>query len=175
MSDNKIIVLNNVMLGGNSLFVPSAFEEGKEPKFSAVLVMGWEDAQYKMLQKEVDSQLEALFDGSVPKNAGSCIIDGDDRTAEYYHGKVTVSASNKYRPQILGRRKEVLVADDDVLFAGCNVNALISLWRNPGKKGKGVFANLHGIQFVSSGERKGGGGIDVSKYFQELSDDDLMS
>jgi hypothetical protein len=64
-----------------------------------------------------------------------------------------------------------LTEDDNVVYAGCYVNAIITLWVQNNSYGKRVNAQLDGVQFAKDGEPFGAGGIDADEF--DLLDDDM--
>lgn len=73
--------------------------------------------------------------------------------------------------EAFNRDKTPVVEDDEVLYAGCYVNAIIDLWVQNNGFGKRVNANLYGIQFVKDGEQFGAGAVDVFDDFDDLDGD----
>jgi predicted 2-oxoglutarate/Fe(II)-dependent dioxygenase YbiX len=69
------------------------------------------------------------------------------------------------------------------MYAGCYVNAAISIWIQNNQFGKRVNSNLLALQFVKDGESFGGGGVKVNDVFDDISseqaadaaDDDFLS
>ena len=51
-----------------------------------------------------------------------------------------------------------MAEEDDVLYAGCYVNASISIYAFSNNYGKFVMAQLNGIQFSKAGDSFGGDG-----------------
>jgi hypothetical protein len=50
------------------------------------------------------------------------------------------------------RDRSLITEDDNKLYAGCYVNAIIELWVQDNSYGKRVNANLLGVQFFKDGE-----------------------
>jgi len=61
--------------------------------------------------------------------------------------------------------------DDGTIYAGCYVNAIISLWAQDNTYGKRINAQLEGVQFCNNGEPLGAGGIDVDEFDAFASED----
>ena len=69
--------------------------------------------------------------------------------------------------------KTPLTEDDNVIYGGCYVNAIIELWAQDNNYGKRINANLLGVQFHKDGEPFGGGGVSVkADDFDDVSGDD---
>jgi hypothetical protein len=69
-----------------------------------------------------------------------------------YEGKMTIKASTKKRPLVIDRDKSPITEDDNIVYAGCYVNAIVTLWGQNNQFGKRVNAQLDGVQFVRDGE-----------------------
>ena len=74
---------------------------------------------------------------------------------------------------VINRDKTPITEDDNVVYAGCYVNAIITLWAQNNSYGKRVNAQLDGVQFVRDGEPFGDGGISVDQFdgFDDGDDD----
>ena len=66
-----------------------------------------------------------------------------------------------------------MVEEDGKLFAGCYVNAAISIWIMDNKWGKRVNANLVAIQYVKDGEAFGSGAVKADAIFDDISAESL--
>jgi hypothetical protein len=164
------IKLNNVRLSFPSLFQKAVFE-GKEGKYEATFLIPKEDVKTK---KAIDDAIaKALAEAKVKvPSANYCLKDGDDIFAEKeyegYEGHWAIKAGNSKRPTIINRDKTPLIAEDEVIYAGCYVNAVIDIWIQNNSYGKRVNANLYGVQFNKDGENFGAGPIDVTDDFDDL-------
>jgi hypothetical protein len=78
---------------------------------------------------------------------------------------------------LINRDKSPVVESDEVIYAGCYVNASVDIWIQDNNFGKRVNGNLHGVQFVRAGEPFGAGDVDALEDFEALdaltSDDDI--
>ena len=112
------------------------------------------------------------------KSSAYAVKDGDEENYDGYEGQWYVSANNAKQPKIIGRDKRVLKEADGVVYSGCYVNAIITLWYQPaGVKNDNpvphaVYASLEAVQFVKDGEAFGAPGVDVDEDFDDLTDDD---
>jgi len=160
------IVIKNARLSFPSLFQKSVFE-GKEGKYEATLLI---DKKDEALKKQIDEQIAKLIAESKIKVPSEkyCIKDGDESELEGYEGNWSLKASNAKRPTVIDRDKTPLTADDEKLYAGCYVNAVIDFWVQNNAYGKRINANLYGVQFVKDGEPFGMGPVDVTDDFEDL-------
>ena len=83
--------------------------------------------------------------------------DGDQSDREEEAGYWALSASDDRRPVVVDRNRSPVVAEDDLIYAGCFVNAKVRLWVQDNQYGRRINANLMGVQFVKDGDRLGGG------------------
>lgn len=177
------IHLKNVRLSYPQLFTAKAFEAGKTPLYSAAFLLDPTNAEHKAVLAAVKAELSALVtqafggeklpadrvcvkDGNVPNTAGN-VPDG-------YKDMVVIRASSANRPVVVSKSKQPLVeGDKGTPYAGCRVNAIISLWaqNNPGPKGgKRINANLLAVQFAADGDAFGVAPIDAEEEFELLGD-----
>jgi len=171
---NKRVKLKNVRLSYPSLFKRSSYE-GKEGKYEATFLIQKSDEK---LKQEIDTEIQNILKETkikVPKS-NYCVKDGDekydddpDKNNECKNNWL-LKASNNSRPLILNKDKSNVIEEDEVIYAGCYVNAIVDFWVQNNKYGKRVNANLYGVQFVKDGERFGNGIIDVSSEFDDLED-----
>ena len=162
MSDVKVIKLINARLSYPNLWHKALKQDGSLDKFNATFLL---DSKDKEAIKELQLQIKELqtFHKSKIEDDKICLKIVDD-------GTYKIKASNDFRPRILDANRNPLTEDDNVLYAGCYVHALISLWYQDNKYGKRINCNLIGVMFVKDGERFTG--IDptqVDSWFDELS------
>ncbi len=164
------ITLKNVRLSFPSLFHKAVFD-GKEGKYEATFLLDKSDEKtHKAVEDAIDAAIkEAKI--KVPSDK-RCLKDGDDSEYDGYAGMWSIKASQSSRPTVIDRGKSPLTEDDDVIYAGCYVNAIIDIWIQNNQFGKRANANLFGVQFVKGGEAFGRKVEDVTDEFDELDDDD---
>jgi hypothetical protein len=160
------IQLKNVRLSFPSLFHRSVFD-GQEGKFEATLLIDKADIKTKKALDEAIAAAIAEAKIKVPEDK-RCLKDGDESDYDGYEGNWSLKAANTKRPTIINRDKTPLVEDDEVIYAGCYVNAIIDFWVQNNKYGKRVNANLYGVQFFKDGEPFGMGPVDVTDDFDDL-------
>ena len=161
------IKLSNVRLSFPSIFKRATFQ-GVEGKFEATFLLNKKTQadQIEKLQAAIDKAIaEAKI--KVPEDK-RCLKDGDESDYDGYEGNWSLKAANTKRPTIINRDKTPLVEDDEVIYAGCYVNAIIDFWVQNNKYGKRVNANLYGVQFFKDGEPFGMGPVDVTDDFDDL-------
>jgi hypothetical protein len=112
------------------------------------------------------------------KSSAYAVKDGNEENYDGYEGQWYVSANNAKKPKVIGRDKRPLDEASGVIYSGCYVNAIVTLWYQPaGIKNNNpvphaVYASLEAVQFVRDGEAFGAPGVDVDEDFEDLTDDD---
>lgn len=164
--ENTKIKLDNVRLSFPSLFKREVFE-GKEGKYATTLLISKDD---KATKKTLDAAIASIVANSKLKIAADkiCLKDGDDSGKDGYENSWYIKASSERRPTIIDKDKSPLTEDDDKLYAGCYVNAIIDFWVQDNQFGKKVNANLYGVQFAKDGERFGLAPVDVTNDFEDI-------
>ena len=181
----SIITLKNVRLSFPQIWSAKAFNEGQTPKFSANFLLDKEGNidQIDAIKKAIKQAATVHFNGEIPKGLKTFLNDGEEKAYDGYDGAMYVSTSGKNRPTIIDRDRTPLVEEDGKPYAGCYVNAAISLWIMDNKWGKKINANLVGIQFVKDGSSFGSAAVAAETIFDDISseqaadaaDDDFLS
>lgn len=181
------IMLENVRLSFPSLWTAKAFSEGQKPKYSCNFLLDREkdSEQIKKFKKHIVAKAKDAFGANIPKNLPVCLEDGTEKPYDGYENAMFIRAASNMRPQIIDRDRSALVEEDGRPYAGCYVNAAVSLWAMNNQYGKRISCNLSAIQFVRDGEPFGDGGINTEDHFKDLSaetsadveddDDDFLS
>lgn len=173
--DPNIIHLNNVRLSFPALFEPRAIEEGKEPTYQATFILDNQThgALIDKLEAAIDRVALDEFKRKEPRMK-SCLHDGSESALDGFgDGTMFIRASRKNRPAVVDRELNTLAKDDPgVPYAGCFVNASLRLFAWSHKTGgKGVSAELRGVQFLKDGESFGAGPIIPEKEFSKIDEE----
>lgn len=186
---SKKIMLRNVRLSYEHIFTPSAFDDSQDAKYSATLIIPKDHADLAALKRAMFEAGQETFPadfkpGAWPKGYTCSLKDADKDTDgsgtilaeknEAYKGCYILEANSTRRPMVVGRKKEVIVEEDGIIYSGCYINvSLAAAGYTFGKVKKGVKCYLNGVQFVKDGERFG---ADASADFEALDgdDDDFM-
>ena len=171
MEENVKIVLTDVRLSFPALFETATFKGRDTEKYGATFLIDKEDPQVLTIKKAISKVMKDAR-VTVAQNR-ICLQDGDEKDYDGYAGHMTLKASNLRRPTVLNRDKTPLTADDNVIYAGCYVNASIGLWLMNNQYGKRVNANLLGVQFAGAGQPFSAGDVDAADDFKELPADDI--
>lgn len=165
--------MKTVRLSFPSVFRKAVFS-GAETKFEATFLLDkTEHADtIKQIQAEIAKLLKDELKSKLPADK-ICLKDGDEIEYDGYKGCMSIKASSSKRPVVIGKDKSPLTEDDNVIYAGCYVNAIISLWAQNNQFGKRINASLEAIQFAKDGAPFGDGGSKVSADdFDFVGDDD---
>lgn len=168
----KGIKVTNGRLSFPSLFKKAVFQ-GKEGKYEATVMFPKTDTEGYELVMQAIEKAKTANKVKVP-DSKLFIKDGDDVEYDGCEGMWMIKASNNKRPTVINKDRSPLTEEDEVLYAGCYVNAIIEPWTQNNDYGKRVNANLLGVQFAKDGEALGDGGTKVSEDdFDAIEDDDL--
>jgi hypothetical protein len=179
-------MIKNARLSFPEIWTPKAFNEGQAPKFSCNLLLDKENdkAQIASFKKAIREAALNAFSQQIPAGLAMCLGDGNSKSYDGYENAMFISCASRLRPQIIDRDRTPLVEEDGRPYAGCYVNAAISLWVMDNKYGKRVACNLNALQFSKDGETFGAGGIKVEAVFDDIqseqdadveSEDDFLS
>ena len=156
------IKIKNARLSFPSLFRRAVFG-GEEGKFEGTFLIDKQDAVIKQIEAAIAAMTKDKFNGKALSADKLCLKDGDTIDYDGYAGHMSIKASANKRPLVVGTDRAPLTEDDNKLYAGCYVNAVIELWPQDNQYGKRINANLLGVQFAKDGEPFGDGvvaGID---------------
>lgn len=181
---NLDLNLKNVRISYPHLFEPKTFPGSTSAKFSATFLL--DKVKHKDLVAQIGATIKALAaqafkDKKTPMPDKLCLRDGDLTGRDENVGCWTLTSSESKRPVVVDQSKTPLVAADDVVYAGCYVNAKVRLWAQDNQYGRRINANVLGVQFAGDGERFGGAGRnysademfdDVSGFAEETAGDD---
>lgn len=168
------VKLVNVRLSFPSVFKKAVFND-EETKYEATFLLPKSDTKTKKLIDKVIAELlqQSKVKVSSDKLAIRC---GDEifEEKEYdgYEDHWVIKASSSRRPTVINRDKSPITEEDEIIYGGCYVNAVINFWVQNNKFGKRVNANMLGIQFVKDGEAFGSGDFDATDEFDEIVSDD---
>jgi len=163
------IMLKNVRLSFPSLFERASFN-GIEGKYEATFLISKDGNTKAKIDAAIAEALKLAKVKVDPSNF--CIKDGDNSDYEGYADNWSFKASRDRRPAVIDSDKSPLTKDDNKLYAGCYVNAVVDIWIQNNSYGKRVNSNLLGVQFVKDGSPfgAGGGNEDVTDDFDDLDD-----
>lgn len=163
------IQIKDVRLSYPHLFKPWAQNADQDKKYSARFLLPVEThaAEIKAIQQYLVKMQAEKFKARIPLDK-LFLRDGNATGKPEDEGCWYIAASDSIRPQVVGRKREPLNEEDDIVYAGCFVNALIRPWAQDNKYGKRINANLVAVQFVRDGERFGAARPDVNDHFESF-------
>jgi len=168
------IKIPSARLSFPSLFNMASFGGESTGKYEATFIL--DKKEHAKAISEIEAAIAKLQKDELKGKVASdklCLKDGDEMDRPEYRGKMTIKASTKKRPLVINRDKTPLTDDDNVVYAGCYVNGIITLWAQNNQYGKRINAQLDGVQFVRDGEPFGDGGTSVDEFdaFGDSEDD----
>lgn len=180
------ITLKNVRISFPSLFQKAISNDypNAEPAYVATFIL--DPVEHKESLKEMSVGISQLLENmgtSIDKvrlnnPKGICLRNGNDleNVRPEYVDKYTLKASNKkIRPPVYDKNKSIVLEEDNVIYPGCYVNAIIELFAYD-KVSKGVSACLKGVQFSKEGECLSGATInpeEIKEMFEKLNKGEL--
>lgn len=177
-TETKVIKLNDVRLSYPSLFVATAMKNADgtlgKANFQATFLLDKKKhaGVIKQLEAEIPRVALDKFGKKVPLKH-VCLHDGSEKEDKegYSDDVMFVIAKSETRPPVVDQKRNPLVKDDGKPYAGCYVNATISLfaYSHP-VGGKGVSASLRAVQFLRDGESFGAGPVNAEEEFEEVTD-----
>ena len=170
------IKMQAVRLSFPSLFNTAKFGGEDTGKYEATFVL--DKVEHAEVIAGIKSQIDRLMKEELKSKVPSdklCLKDGDEMGRPEFEGKYTIKASTKKRPLVINRDKSPITESDNVIYAGCYVNAIVSLWAQNNNYGKRINAQLDGVQFCRDGEAFGDGAVSVNEFdaFGSESDEDF--
>jgi hypothetical protein len=150
------VVTPKARLSFPELFEPKAFEN-QAAKYSVQLLFD-KKADLGPLKAVVKKAIADKWGGNVPKGLLLPFKDGNEKELDGYENMIVVSASSKFKPQVVDQKLEPILTADDI-YAGCYVRAAINAygWEYKNAKGqvmkRGVSFSLESVQKLAEGER----------------------
>ena len=165
------IIAKNVRISFPSLFQQAVFGGEATGKYEATFIL--DKAEHaetiKSIKAVITEMQKDVLKGKLAADK-ICLKDGDEQERPEFAGKMTIKTSTKKRPLVIARDKSPIVEDDNIVYAGCYVNAIFSLWPQNNNYGKRINAQLDGVQFNKDGTPFGDGGLSVDAF--DAFDDD---
>lgn len=167
------IKLQNVRLSFPSLFRKATFE-GTETKYEATFMLHKEHHADVIaeIKKQIAAGIKENLKGAKIPSDKIALKDGDESGRDEYDGHYTLKAANGKRPKVINRDKTPLTEDDEVIYSGCYVNAIVDPWYQANAYGKRVNFNLLGVQFFKDGEPFESGSVADDDDFEEFEIED---
>lgn len=182
--ENKMSNTTKLTIKGARLSYAHVFKkhsiQGGDPKYSCQIIIDKDHPQIEKIEAAIAAAAKGKFPKLVNGNKVSAKLktplrDGDDEENEkVYADKYFFNSSNTQPPMTIGRRKEQIVEEDNVIYSGCYANVNITFYAFDTNGNKGVAASLGGVQFVKDGEALGGNPTTIDDFDEEDDFDDEM-
>lgn len=158
------IKIANARLSFPSLFHTADFGGQDTGKYESTFLLNKKD--HAELIERIKTGMKKLMDEAKVKVPSDklCLKDGDETDREEMQGHYSIKASTKRRPLVINRDKSPITEDDNIIYPGCYVNGIITLWVQDNNYGRRINAQLDGVQFVRDGEAFGAEGIGVDAF-----------
>lgn len=173
-TQNQEVLLRNVRLSFPDLFHAVEFKAGdNKPRWNATFLVEPGSDNDKAIWAAINAAAKAEWKDKAPKMIESlktnsnkfCYLSGDTKEYDGYAGmfflashrsaKLKSGAANS-RPAIIDRDKSPLTEEDGKPYAGCYVNAKISIYAQSGEN-PGVRCSFSVVQFAKDGDSFGTG------------------
>jgi hypothetical protein len=165
------LILENVRLSYPHLFKAKSVMNS-DPKFSAAFILD-KTRDAKMIARAQEVIKEVLAEAKKRVDTDKmCLKDGATKEEIYGPDVMFINASNDDRPQVVDRGRHPVTEEDDIIYGGCFVNAVLNVWFQDNQWGRRVNASLEAVQFVRDGERFGRKPLDVNEKLPDLSGED---
>ena len=170
------IMLKGVRIGFPHLFTADEYEGNKAFTAKFFVVPGSENDT--KIKDAILEEYQFFLDEFKMDKKAYCYIDG--KRVEYAgaEGNWVLTGRRKEsdgRPLVIDQRLNPLAEVDGKPYAGCYVNAKLSIYAQDGKN-KGIRCSLQTVQFAKDGDSFGGAKVGTADGFEDLGDtgdDDL--
>ena len=172
------IRLKNVRLAFPSIFEPKAFDEKSKAKYQATFLVPKNSPLVAEIEKVIRAaavakwgpKADAILASIRGNNQKYCFLDGDVKSDyDGFEGNWYVNAKSLQRPFVCDLDKTPLTQEDGKPYGGCYVVAKVEIYAQDTKNGKGIRADLKGVQFYRDGDAFAGGVPATADDFDDLS------
>lgn len=195
MTDLKTdILIKDVRLSFPTLAVPEYYQgkkqrENDKPRWSATALIPANDPQLKTIWKMMEevakakwgAKYSAYWENMKGDSKLLCLQDGKKKAYEGYQGTWALTAhrtNDKARPLVLDSdRSPIYQANGELypgkagrVYGGCYVDMHVNFWAQDNANGKGMRADLLGVQRRRDGDAFSGGMTPDENVFGEITD-----
>jgi len=172
--------LPNVRLSYPALVKPRGFDENakeEDKRYEATFIL--DKRQHAAVIKEIRASANQMlldkYGSNPPKGFKLCLRDGSEKpdTDGYGETVMFMTSNNKNRPVLVDQRVRPIDVDkiNQVMYAGCYVNASVRLWIQDNKFGKRINCEVLALQKYADGEAFGEAPVDPNEEFEAVEDD----
>lgn len=168
--DSVTVRLKNVRLSFPAVFNPTnPFNTENGLRYRATFIMDKEGDLHRNadnVRKAVDLVKVKAFPRLTLTSDKLGLRDGADKPDTDGYGDTVyfINTSCKNRPPVVNRDRSPIAEDDNIIYAGCYVNASIRIWALNDFGQKRICAALRAIQFANEGDAFGES-VDVESEF----------
>lgn len=164
--------IKNARLSFADIFTAKSKFDG-EPKFSALFILDPSDEGNKAVLQEFKAIVKQLqnekIGGKELDISRLPIQDGNDKGYDGWENKIILSAANKKRPIVVGRKRQpVAEGDQDAPYSGCFVNAIVDVWLMDNQYGQRIICSLEAVQFAKDGEAFTSSVVNLEEDFDDI-------
>ena len=167
--NNTRVVTGKVRFSFVNVFEAKAFGEGKEPKYSVMLLIPKSDiGTVNRIKAAIDAAaqkgLSTKFGGRLPAILKTTFKDADkdmDQDGmifadkwDYTAGHYIINVSTKNQPQVVDANLNPIINPTEV-YSGCYGRASINFFAYNNNGNKGISAGLNNLQKLEDGEPLG--------------------
>lgn len=170
--------LNNVRLSFPDIWTAVEYQKGDgRPRFNATFLIEPGSENDKLIEAEIIAQAKEVWGDKWQKTLASmkgnsnkyAYLDGDLKEYDGYADHFYLACHSKTRPLIIDRDRSQLTEQDGKVYAGCYVNATVSIYCQKGENA-GVRASFSGIQFFQNGDAFSAGRAASEDDFEDLAE-----
>ena len=149
------VKLQNVRLAFPKLFVKDQYGN-----YSATFIIEPNTPAFKSVESAIAQVVQEDLTGKKPASDKICMRKSSDKGGDYAGFTETnyaLAANQKvgFKPNQLINRDKTPIESENVLYPGCYVNAVVSIWGQDNGWGRRVNCDLVGVQFLKDGDRLG--------------------
>lgn len=165
------IIIKNVRLSFPDLWTPQEYEKGDgKPRWNAAFLIVPGSANDKAIRAAIQAEAVAVFKDKATSMLEAfegnpqkmCYLDGSKGSTAKYdgypgnwylatHRQALIKGRPNARPEIIDANMSPLLPDDGRPYAGCFVNAKVSIYAQ-GTPNAGVRASFSVVQYAGKGE-----------------------
>ena len=170
--------LTGVRLSFPDLFKAVEYQTGDGKfRFNATFLVAPGSANDKLIRDAIRKEADAAYGKKADSmlkawenNANKfAYLDGNLKEYDGYEGMMYLACHTKTRPLILDENKNPLAEEDGKPYAGCYVNAVVSIYAQKGENA-GIRASFSGVQFARNGDAFSAGKAATADDFDVVED-----
>lgn len=163
------------------LFEAKSFD-GNPAKFGCTLIFDKEaqaSPEFKKMKELASNSAKEKWGDKLPATMRSPFRSSSEKEgmAGFDEGTVFINVSSKNQPRVVDKNKVngafPLIQDASKVYSGAYVRASVNAYAYDQKGNKGVAFGLNNVQFLTDGERLGGGQTNPNDEFENAGGDNI--